>query len=580
MKISGKMLSAMLAAAIPLLFAAAASAQLSKNEQKCADQMNNNARKVLQQAAKADRKCVKDTGKSGGGNATACVDGPDPKTENAKGKLNAAFAKHCVDNLPSFAIAPGGDADINAAAEGAANDIAHDIFGIDVIVGTAKEEAKCADKVIQRAGQLAIQQWKDFRKCKKDGLKGKTGAPFANAAELAAACLGGPSGPQPDVKGKIANRAAKLGSDVEKQCIGKGVSPVAALFPGECGSADDASFGQCVVERVNCRVCLALKDADGLTSADIDCDLFDDGVANGSCGIPSHLCSFDGSEPSDDSQLEICLQGVCFLPSTVAGSIAVACPLEVDVNGKRNCRCELKSFDPVVITGIGVACVDPAGPCPVGEQDCDGGNALGLDLVADHEIGACIDHLDCSNQCDTYCAGLGKAQYISGCESFCQGGARDGLACECDTLGTATCPPAATLDCPGGSCVGKDDEADQDCQCQCIDDASGGPSAAGALQCRLGTAIRVETSAPCNNTGVLVRLPPQCAPFTSETHTAILVNANEIGGTIGPFASTGAPVACGTLDSSVAAGLELVSNLAFFDSTVGDLISRLRLECQ
>ena len=50
-------------------------------------------------------------------------------------------------------------------------------------------------------------------------------------------------------------------------------------FPG-CGTSDPADLAACLDERVECRVCLTLNEADELNR---DCDLFDDGAANASC---------------------------------------------------------------------------------------------------------------------------------------------------------------------------------------------------------------------------------------------------------------------------------------------------------
>lgn len=296
--------------------------------------------------------------------------------------------------------------------------------------------------------------------------------------------------------------------------------------------------------------------------------------------LPIHECNFDGA--TDNSQLQICFLGVCPAPNDISGQVNLTCdPLTQDGNGKRDCQCELVNLDPFQISGVGTVCVTPSGPCPDGELDCDGGNSLDVDTIAETNAGACTSNAGCATQCSSYCSGIGKAVFSSGCESFCQGGSRNNLACQCDTLGSSTCAGGSTLDCPGGSCEGKDNEADQDCHCQCIDEGFGGASAAGTVQCRVGVAIRVEADPVCDNVQVLVRLPPLCAPFTSASATARILNTNEnTGTTLGPYTNSGTNESCTNFDTDVTTGYTLVSNLAFFDSTIGDLIARLTTDCQ
>jgi hypothetical protein len=294
---------------------------------------------------------------------------------------------------------------------------------------------------------------------------------------------------------------------------------------------------------------------------------------------PVHACTFNGAV--DNSQLQICFLGVCPAPSDISGEVSLYCdPSTQDGNGKRDCECSLVNLNPFVISGVGTVCVNPSGPCPDGELDCDGGNSLDVDIIAETNAGACTSNAQCASQCGTYCSGIGKAVFSSGCESFCQGGTRADLTCQCDTLGSSTCSGGSTLDCPSGSCEGKDNEADIDCHCQCVDEAFGGASAAGTISCRVGVAIRVEADPVCDNAQVLVRLPPLCAPFTSASATARILNTNEGVTTLGPYTNTGTNESCTNFDADTTTGYSLVSNLAFFDSTIGDLIARLTTDCQ
>jgi hypothetical protein len=230
---------------------------------------------------------------------TSCVDDAnESKTEKAEGKLLEQFDVFCAPNPPPWGVnagrcceggtndgavcvtdagCPGGacvrGACISGAAERAANDAAHDLFGAGVVAAAGKP-GKCQAKIAADAGKLLVEHWRVFRKCKKDNFDA-----ISNDADLLSMCLGPP---QPDPKNKIAKRTAKISSDVTKKCIGKGVSPVGPAFPGDCTAETDMAFAACVADRMDCRFCLGINVADAIVPA-LDCDLFDDGVANASC---------------------------------------------------------------------------------------------------------------------------------------------------------------------------------------------------------------------------------------------------------------------------------------------------------
>ncbi len=81
-----------------------------------------------------------------------------------------------------------------------------------------------------------------------------------------------------DSGGRIAKSCeTKLGKAIERKCAG--VSLLNA-FPG-CNTDDPAELTVCFTEIARCRLCQALNAADALVR---DCDLFDDGQADRSCG--------------------------------------------------------------------------------------------------------------------------------------------------------------------------------------------------------------------------------------------------------------------------------------------------------
>jgi hypothetical protein len=532
--------------------ASSASAQLDGPARKCLDQVYNKTRGMVQQEAKGNRKdCVKDKT----GDQTVCVDGVRPKAGAKAASLTSAYNAKCA-TLPAFGVNASVDGIITAGLK-SADDIVRAAFGNPV---DGLDGSKCQDKLTQRPGALLTEHFKAFRACAKD-------LGSINAIGDLEGCIA--SG----IAAGTAKRGQKIKDDANGKCAFS--SPAPGTEDGLCASANDGdALGDCLIDQAECSACLALN---AMTGGNADCTAIS--------GIPCDNCRFNGGY--DDSNLTICLSGGCPFSLNPSGAINVSCTGPPGGMGKETCDLSITQFDPVNIIGIGFVCVEPpVASCPSGEVDCDGGNALNIDQIADHEESVCTDNADCASSCAGTCAGLGKVVFNSACESFCQGGDRANLACICDLATAATCigGVAGVNDCPNGSCEGKDnDPAPDQCHCQCIDEGFGAASPAGTLQGRLPTAIRVEASAPCNNTGVIVRLPPLCGALTSGSHTNEIINANEgVGpGSVGPFTSTGSPVSCTDLNEANSTdGLKLVTNLSFYDSTIGDLISRLSLTCR
>src|SRR6185369_14647562 len=135
---------------------------------------------------------------------------------------------------------------------------------------------QCQQQVAKNVAKLAKSERKLFLKCKKQAVATATSAgDLENCAadtvtpgSIAAARLS---------DGKIVKAVTKLGATVVKHCDD---AMVAGAFPGECDGQSGAALATCLAQQVDCRVCQTLNDIDGLS---IDCDAFDDGVANASC---------------------------------------------------------------------------------------------------------------------------------------------------------------------------------------------------------------------------------------------------------------------------------------------------------
>ncbi len=123
----------------------------------------------------------------------------------------------------------------------------------------AKDALRCIDVVL-----------KEFGRCEKRGLADGT----INRRSSLDACLG------VDTSGKIAKTCdavtGKIGKDIVKRCS---TLDLATVFSG-CASADLGQTSACIADAAACRGCLLLDEGKALGH---DCDLFDDGVANGSC---------------------------------------------------------------------------------------------------------------------------------------------------------------------------------------------------------------------------------------------------------------------------------------------------------
>ena len=286
--------------------------------------------------------------------------------------------------------------------------------------------------------------------------------------------------------------------------------------------------------------------------------------------IGLHTCTLNGAL----SSISLTTQA---LPLTFAanGTLNFSCGT-VAGDGTAACTCNVVSFAPIVIPAIGDVCVNPAGPCPAGKIDCDGGAPVNTDVVSDHNIGTCTSNAGCTASCASTCTGMGAAYspLLTGCEGFCQGGSNDEAACTNDTQ------------CPGGSCVGGEPvQHAGTCNCVCAAGGIGGASSPGGLGCNLGVQIDVElpSDGDCLDPDT-IKLPPLCAPVTTQTSTGILRDANNTAAkTIpsgGVSTATGTNISCATLSSSTTTNMKVVGALGFFDTTLGDIFARLSLTCQ
>lgn len=549
------------AAALTFALATAVRAQVQDSDQvKCAATMAKDIAKVAAAQGKINAACVKDGTK---GTVTPGCPLSDPKGAlgTMQSKTEADETKNCVTKAPDFGYTSALTG--NGAAIRNERDLLVDTYGdtdLTGVVSTAKAVGACQSAVTKNLEKIAAAMQKDYAGCKKAALKG--GAAAADALE---ACVGA------DAKGKVATATAKLGADASAKC---GSVDVAAAFPGRCAGPVAADVASCLGKRARCQMCEAINEADALEA---DCDTIDDGVQNGSCGLRTHLCTL-----GNGSALTL------YATAYNAGVIMPIVGSSLRVGGIHGVgHCEVESFNPVNIVGLGLVCIAPASGCPDGMRYCGpgapaSGPALGIDVASDADIGSCTTNAACRSACDVHCAGLGSAQLASGCVGYCSGNKPDGMACTTD----AQCRTAGN-----GACHGPNHPTGHEdiCQCTCVNDGAFGASDPGDMQCNLGVRLTVETAAPCDGTDVQIDLGTMCLPLTTERAKGKIVDANFTPAATVPAAMpgpnandrTGVELSCEDVDAGNVSGLQPVGAFTIFgSSTLGDLSFGMRAICQ
>jgi hypothetical protein len=553
-----RLVSVTSAAALALLFAhGSAFGQQNKDQQKCINGLLKDGSKVAKAQSKENGNCVKALTTS-----LACTTA-DPKGKVAKKKQKTIDdrIKNCT-TAPTigFLDPPNDDDNVNTVAMDKLILLLEEVFGSPgPVPGT-----KCQQKVWKRVNKLLDTKWKQYNGCVKTAIKAGGGA-----VALDNCVIGDPNSIAADPKGKIAKAVAKIGDDITKQCGGNGNGE----FLGTCDGLGGNALRDCLDQRVECMICWILFDILGIT---VDCDLFDDGLANGSCNhtpqLGEHKCTLDvGSQLTLHSALPL-------PPLPATGAVDIDCGSVDGGTGKAPCECSVQApgFGALNIAGLFFACVKPAisASCPTGEIDCDGGNQLGLDMAGARNIGACVSNASCAASCAALCAP--DAVFTAQCEGFCTLGTE--MACLTD----AACGLAGEGSCNGPDGVGFGNI----CDCTCLNDSTGGASSAGDLACQLAFNLTVEPNPgngmACDGADVSINVGDTCSPLSTQSATAILTNGNNLGLVFPPggFAAAGAPLNCANFATSDTTGAQLVGSAMFYASTIGDINTQLQVNCQ
>jgi hypothetical protein len=520
----------------------------SKNQQGCINALNKDGAKVAATQGKENIACISAAGKGAESDPQGCLTrDAKGKVAKAAAKIQADFDKRCVAEPPGVGV-PGVFTGTAAAVANAGIDdevqLVADVFGRPLAnaLTTEKAGAKCQSVVIKDYEKTFATYMKGFLKCKKSALKAG-----GTEAALVGCVLNDPGG-------KGASTISKLNADIGKNCQEN-------IFPGFC--ADRFDLASCVGDLVRCRACRMQNKLDGLHA---NCDRLDDGVENGSCatGLPVE-CQL---APTSSIRL-----------ATALGPFNLAASGSIDIAtggsfGEHSASCNIRELDPLNVAGVGFVCLSSAQGCPAGSVDCAGGNPRGMAFSGTRNIGACNSNNQCENQCQALCASSGASALSTGvgCEGFCSGDNPPNQPCTTD----AECAASGN-----GSCNGQDGAPlGNVCNCQCVATNLSPGSPPGTVQCNLGADLVVEIAAPCDGQDVLITVGSTCIPMTTANSVGVLQNANNAGNLLAVPSRQGSAKSCLDMDAYEVSGLSIGGHVAFFGSTIGDILSQVNVECE
>jgi len=246
--------------------------QLQSNDQRrCIVKMNKSLLKVIKIRAKLEKACFRDAQRGLVSDLAACV-AADAKGKLAKAAAGSTRAAERCRQAPLFGYSSANV--VNAAAVASQFALSQSLFGGLLFnwdtsgVGGQANVAACRLKTQVKLAAVLQAGIKEFNKCKGTRLK----TDLRSADQLARFCLDAVASST-----RVARAGDKFAAVAATGCD-TGL-PNATLFPGTCGN--DQSPAYCGRTSAACRTCLVLNAADKL---DRDCDLFDDGLANASCG--------------------------------------------------------------------------------------------------------------------------------------------------------------------------------------------------------------------------------------------------------------------------------------------------------
>jgi hypothetical protein len=256
---------------------------LDPAEQKCVNDFNKATAAVAKAQASASLACLKNAQKGATTKLGTPATAQDCLSNDVGGKVAKSRAKLAARDTAS--CAGGADfghtdaATAGGAAEQATRNLTADLFAEDldtaILAAADPVSAKCREEIAKRTHAALDAMWKGALKVKKELLAGKKVLAATSEQELAGSIADWLTA---DPTGKVTKAFGALDAAIAKRC--STVPNVTNAFPG-CRPADAAELGACAERSARCRFCQTLAVADGLDS--LDCDLFDNAIADASC---------------------------------------------------------------------------------------------------------------------------------------------------------------------------------------------------------------------------------------------------------------------------------------------------------
>ncbi len=272
-------------------FTGSAAAQIQDSgQQRCLNKSSGSARKVATATIKNSADCLKKAASGTlpmGTTAEDCLIGDlDGKIAKARTKTSGNVTKNCGGaNVPDFGFTS--DATLNDAHELEAVTFVPDCFGPDLDAALAgplatDTKAKCTSGALAATGKVADAMLKTWLSCLKNGLKNEV---ILDDATMQA-CLA-------DLNSDPRDRISKAVEKVESK-LQPGACPATPgdYFPNLDGvdelcdryglalPLNASTLTTCLTNRMRCRVCRMINEANGLQQ---NCDLLDDGSVDGTC---------------------------------------------------------------------------------------------------------------------------------------------------------------------------------------------------------------------------------------------------------------------------------------------------------
>jgi hypothetical protein len=332
----------------------------SRDQQACINTVNKGAIAVGAQQGRDNLACLKDAAADKLGTMTAqqCLTA-DRKGRVAKriAKLTAAEADKC-NVTPNFAYTGSGNASDSERAGSLLSFT--DVFTANadsaiLDCDTDTPGCRCQKAAAAATEKLMQLKSKTFANCKKQVLA----AGAASAAEVAkciddAATEGSIAA---DPRGRIQKTVENLTAKIDKHCDQPGVTGTALASHAECAGLQGAALASCIDQVTSCRSCQTLTAVDDLV---VDCDLFDNGVADSSCAALT-LC-FPPTSVCDDGQSctinDTCTAVGCTGTQLVAGSAAAITRQITSIDGNDQVHLLVEiitiSFQPLQLTAVDV----------------------------------------------------------------------------------------------------------------------------------------------------------------------------------------------------------------------------------